>query len=62
MTVLPDLRTPYTVYFKHSKHPEQTWVDTVYAMSRSEIQPYLTAAYGFDRITIITIEDATAVP
>jgi hypothetical protein len=62
MTILPDLRTPFTVFFKHTKHPEQIWVDTIYAMSRSEIQPYLNAAYGSDRITIITIEETRAVP
>jgi hypothetical protein len=61
MTILPDLRQPFTVFYRHTKYPEETWVDTIYALSRSEIQPYLNAAYGFDRITIITIEEARAV-
>jgi predicted Zn-dependent peptidase len=61
MTILPDLRQPFTVFFQHTRHPEETWVDTIYAMSRSDVHDFLTRAYGHDRITIINIEEARAV-
>ena len=61
MTVLPDLRKPFSVVFDHSKHPGKTWRDTVYALSQSEIEPLMIKEYGFDRIIIKSIEEATRV-